>query len=395
MDLKRTISGELGKGSVNHNSRKFSAKNVDASRSHLNIDYCNERIQDVYHELFDDALKLYNEKQTREDRKIANYYEKIRAGNQEKPFHELILQVGNKDDMNATGEYAQLARQVLDEYYQDFQARNPNLRVFSAHLHMDEATPHIHIDFVPFTKGSKRGLDTRVSLKQALAAQGFTGGTRRATEWTQWVESEKKQLAIVMERHEIQWEQLGTHNEHLSVLDYKKQERAKEVRVLDTTIAEKQMQVDEIEQTLQSVQKQVIDLDKIENISVKKALLSDKVTLPRNDFENLLSAAKQYVVYRRQDDRLQGLLDAANDKIKQLEGVIGELKRKVSGLVDELSNIEFWHKRELDDVKSESREVRRENLMLKREQKGLMNLLRRHGIDPVKERHHEQEHDER
>ena len=395
MDLKRTINGELGKGSVNHNSRKFSAKNVDASRSHLNIDYCNERIQDVYHELFDDALKLYNEKQTREDRKIANYYEKIRAGNQEKPFHELILQVGNKDDMNATGEYAQLARQVLDEYYQDFQARNPNLRVFSAHLHMDEATPHIHIDFIPFTTGSKRGLDTRVSLKQALAAQGFTGGTRRSTEWTQWVESEKKQLAIVMERHEIQWERLGTHAEHLSVLDYKKQERAKEVQALDTTIAEKQTQIDEIEQTLQSVQQQVVDLDKIENVSVKKALLSDKVTLPRSDFENLLSAAKQYVVYRRQDDRLQGLLDAANAKIKQLEGVVGELKQKISKLVSELSNIEFWHTQELNEVKSESREVRRENLMLKREQKGLVNLLRRHGIDPAKERIRQQEHDER
>ena len=395
MDLKRTISGELGKGSVNHNSRKFSAKNVDASRSHLNIDYCNERIQDVYHELFDDALKRYNERQKREDRKIANYYEKIRAGNQEKPFHELILQVGNKDDMNATGEYAQLARQVLDEYYQGFQNRNPNLRVFSAHLHMDEATPHIHIDFVPFTTGSKRGLDTRVSLKQALAAQGFTGGTRRATEWTQWVESEKKQLAIVMERHEIQWEQLGTHEEHLSVLDYKKQERAKEVRALDTTIAEKQTQVDEIERTLQSVQQQVVDIDKIENVSVKKALLSDKVTLPRNDFENLLNAAKQYVVYRRQDDRLQGLLDAANAKIKQLEGAIGELKQKVSKLVSKLSNIEFWHSQELNEVKSESREVRRENLMLKREQKGLMNLLQRYGIDPAKERTREQERDER
>ena len=164
---------------------------------------------------------------------------------------------------------------------------------------------------------------------------------------------------------------------------------------MDTTIAEKQTQVDEIEQTLQSVQKQVIDIDKIENISVKKALLSDKVTLPRNDFENLLNAAKQYVVYRRQDDHLQGLLDAANAKIMQLESVVGELKRKVSGLVDELSNIEFWHKRELDDVKSESMEVRRENLMLKREQKGLMNLLRRHGIDPAKERIHEQEHGER
>ena len=393
--MKRTISGELGKGSVNHNSRKFSAKNVDASRSHLNIDYCNERIQDVYHELFDDAPKLYNEKQTREDRKIANYYEKIRAGNQEKPFHELILQVGNKDDMNATGEYAQLARQVLDEYYQDFQARNPNLRIFSAHLHMDEATPHIHIDFVPFTKGSKRGLDTRVSLKQALAAQGFTGGTRRATEWTQWVESEKKQLAIVMERHEIQWEQLGTHEEHLSVLDYKKQERAKEVRALDTTIAEKQTQIDKIEQTLQSVQQQVVDLNKIENVSVKKSLLSDKVTLPRSDFENLLSAAKQYVVYRRQDDRLQGMLDAANAKIKQLEGVISELKQRASTLANDLRSAEFWHTQELNEVKSESREVRRENLMLKREQKGLVNLLRRHGIDPAKERIREHERDER
>lgn len=73
----------------------------------------------------------------------------------------------------AGSENGNLARQVLDEYYQQFQKRNPNFYVFSAHLHMDEATPHLHIDFVPFTTGSKRGLDTRVSLKQALAKQGL------------------------------------------------------------------------------------------------------------------------------------------------------------------------------------------------------------------------------
>ena len=179
--MKRTISAEVGKGSVNHNSRKFRAENVDGSRTHLNIDYCNERIQTVYHQLFDEALKRYNEKQTRSDRRIPNYYEKIRSGNQEKPFHEIILQIGNREDMSATGEYAELARTVLDEYYRGFQERNPNLRVFSAHLHMDEATPHLHIDFVPFTTGSKRGLDTRVSLKQALWEQGCKGGKRGAT----------------------------------------------------------------------------------------------------------------------------------------------------------------------------------------------------------------------
>ena len=237
--MQRTISAMVGKGSVNHNSRKFKAENVDGSRTHLNIDYCNEPIKKIYHELFDEALKRYNEKQTRADRRIENYYEKIRNSKQEKPFHELILQIGDKENMNAESENGQLARQVLDEYYRGFQERNPNLKVFSAHLHMDEATPHLHIDFVPFTTGSKRGLDTRVSLKQALAAQGFKGRTRGDTEWNQWVSAEKSALAFVMERHGIEWEHKGTHEKHLSVLDYKKQEREKEIAVLDNQLAEK------------------------------------------------------------------------------------------------------------------------------------------------------------
>ncbi len=241
----------VGKGSVNHNSRKFKAENVDGERSHLNTDYCNEDIKKVYHKLFNEALQRYNDKQTRADRKIDNYYEKIRSGKQEKPFHELILQIGDKDDMSAESENGQLARQILDGYYKDFQERNPNLYVFSAHLHMDEATPHLHIDFVPFTTGSKRGLDTRVSLKQALAAQGFKGGTRGDTEWNQWIQSEKEQLAAVMERNNIEWEHKGTHNKHLSVLDYKKQEREKEVATLDEQIAEK---IDEVKSLSDRVQ---------------------------------------------------------------------------------------------------------------------------------------------
>ena len=238
--MKRTISAMVGKGTVNHNSRKFHAKNTDPERSHLNVEYCNENIKDVYHELFDEALARYNAKQTRKDRRIDNYYEKIDASKQEKTFHEIILQVGNKDDMNATTENGRLAAKVLDEYMRDFRQRNPMLRVFSAYLHMDEATPHLHIDFVPFTTGSKRGLETRVSLKQALAALGFKGGTRSDTEWNQWVASEKRQLAAVMERHGIEWEQKGTHEKHLSVLDFEKKERAREVADLEARKADLQ-----------------------------------------------------------------------------------------------------------------------------------------------------------
>lgn len=237
--MKRTISAEVGKGSVNHNSRKFKAANVDPERTHLNVEYCNEPIKQVYHKLFDEALERYNAKQTRSDRRIDDYYEKIRTGKQEKPFHELIIQIGNRDDTGSGTEIGKQAKAALNEYFQGFRERNPNLYVFSAHLHMDEATPHIHIDFVPFTTGSKRGLDTRVSLKQALAAQGFRGGTRGATEWNLWVLSEKKELAIAMFRHGFEWEQKGTHEEHLSVIDYKKQERTKELAVVEEKLADR------------------------------------------------------------------------------------------------------------------------------------------------------------
>ena len=285
--MKRTISAMRGKGSLSHNSRQFIAENVDSSRTPLNVEYCNEDIRAVYHELFDDALAHYNEKQTRRDRVIDDYYEKIRTGKQEKPFEELIIQIGNKDDMNASSENGQLARQMLDEYMQSFQQRNPTLRVFSAHLHMDEATPHLHIDFIPFTTGSKRGLETRVSLKKALEALGFTGGTKSHTELNQWIESEKQALASIMARHDIEWEQKGTHEEHLSVLDYKKQERSKEVAALEnqidtlqeqtavvaTALSEKQEQLDDIAPILKNTEKFVRKYDDPERLLPEAGIL--------------------------------------------------------------------------------------------------------------------------
>lgn len=263
--MKRTISAMVGKGSVTHNSRSFTAENVDSERTHLNIDYCNEPIKKVYHEMFDDALAKYNAKQKRKDRVIPNYYEKIRTGRQEKPFHEVIFQIGNKEDMSATGNHAELARTILDEYYQGFQKRNPYLRVFSAHLHMDEATPHLHIDFVPFTTGSKRGLETRVSLKKALLHQGFEGQGRDDNELNRWILSEKKVLAQIMERHGIEWEQKGTHEQHLTVLDFKKQERLKELAKLEKQIDDKKLEVEKLEATIGKIKDAKVSLSHIEH----------------------------------------------------------------------------------------------------------------------------------
>ena len=138
---------------------------------------------------------------------------------------------------------------------QGFQERNPTLWVFGAFLHMDEATPHLHIDFVPYVSGWKgKGLDTKVSLKQALKALGFAGGSKRESELNQWINAEKEQLAAVMERHGIEWEQKGTHEEHLSVLDFKKQERGKEVAALEAAKQECQTDLTEMQEQLETAQ---------------------------------------------------------------------------------------------------------------------------------------------
>ena len=295
--MKRTISFMTGKGSVNHNSRKFHAKNTDPERSYLNVEYCNENLKDVYHELFDEALARYNEKQTRGNRRIDDYYEKIRSSKQEKPFHEIILQIGDKDNMGAKTENGQLAAKVLDKYMQDFQRRNPTLKVFSAYLHMDEATPHLHIDFVPYTTGSKRGLDTRVSLKQALSTLGFKGGTRRETELNQWVAYEKEQLAAVMLEHGIEWEQKGTHEKHLSVLDFEKKEWAKEVAELEQSISDGkerlsniQIQQRKAEQKTEQIRQEGEAIrQEVSEFSETSNLLKEQAATLAEDKEKLLS----------------------------------------------------------------------------------------------------------
>lgn len=316
--MKRTISAMSGDGVVAHNRRTYIAENVDQTRTHLNIEYCYTPIEQAYHELFDEAQAEYNAKQKRKDRRIENYYEKICNGDQEKPFYEVIFQVGNKDDMGAASENGALAKEILDKFYHSFLERNPQLHVYSAHLHMDEATPHLHIDFIPFTTGSKRGLSTRVSLKQALADQGITGEGRSLTERDLWVQKEKKALAEIMLEHGIEWEQKGEHKEHLSVLEFKREKRKEELA--------------ELEQSIERVQQKRVSIKAVEQIETKPLPLTSKVAVDKEDFQNLVTAAQKFVVQEKQESKLKKLL-------KEAKKTISDLKAKVDSLVAELDSV--------------------------------------------------------
>ena len=332
--MERTISAMIGKGSVNHNTRAFTAKNVDKNRSADNVEFCQEDIKQVYHKLFDEALERYNAKQKRKDRMIDNYYEKIRRGKQEKLFHEVIFQIGNKDDMNAKNEDGLLAKKILTEFMDEFQARNPNLYVFSAHLHMDEETPHLHIDFVPYITGSKRGLDTRVSLKSALAAEGFTDGTRGATELNQWIASEKKKLAIIMERYGVEWLQKGTHEKHLSVLEFEKKERAREIAELDSQKREISSVVAQLGEEV-SVKKQ-----ELQNVTIEKEL-AEEATQRAKEERTTAQQEKEILLAGNQDLRMENTRLASRKDRLRMEN--HDLKQKQLQLQTDNEELEQRH----------------------------------------------------
>lgn len=79
-----------------------------------------------------------------------------------------------------------------------FQLRNPQLYVIGAYIHLDEETPHLHLNFIPWVSGCKRGLETKTSLKAALATRGFVSEGKGDTEWKQWAEAEKDDIALIM-----------------------------------------------------------------------------------------------------------------------------------------------------------------------------------------------------
>lgn len=347
-----------GKGSINHNSRAFHAENTDPNRTKFNICYVNEDIKEVYHKLFDEAIEKYNKKQTRNDRCINNYYEKIRTGKQEKLFHEIIIQIGDMKNMSSISENGKLAQKVLDEYMQSFEKRNPNLYVFSAYLHMDEATPHLHIDFVPFTTGSTRGLETRVSLKKALETQGFKGGTRSENERNQWVFSEKEYLSKIMLNFDIEWEQKGSHEKHLSVLEFEKKERLAEVEQLEEKVAVVQDILTEKEKVITSLETERVREEKmlniikskkakvqcLKNIVVKSSIFDNtKIIIDKSNYENIKTLALKQIVSNDNEQELiiknKALLEKnqkLNNELYQYKSVKNKLTS--AGLEVELSN---------------------------------------------------------
>lgn len=360
MSTQKSISGIIGRGSIRHNNRDFYAANVDQDRTKDNIILKKQNIREAYHELFDAALEEYNAKQRRKDRRIPDYYEHIRTSKQEKLFYEVIFQIGDMNDTPAGTPEGDRAALILSEFYNKFVKENPHIHIFNAVIHMDEATPHLHIDFIPVATENKRGLSTKNSLSKALEQQGFKSEGKLNTCSKLWIDSEKQRLAECMAEHGIEHEVKGIHRSNLSVEEFKLQQRMEEVADLEEKIAEKSGQLVELDDKIESRQSELESLtDKkkkvksLDKIQTGKTLIKGNVTLSPEDYNSLVTHAKKYYTRKNRETELSSQVKDLKRENSALRNTVSEQRSEISRMqsIRDRLNINSL-KREISDLKT-------------------------------------------
>ena len=233
---KLSISFTLGKASmpheanVEHNNREFIANNVNKTKISENITYIKQDVQQAYQQLFRESLAEYNGNQTRRDRIISDYFKHISKSKREEAFYEIIVQFGDSKTAPCGSQNGQITQEMLDEYMKSFQKRNPNLHVFNAVLHMDEASPHLHINFVPFyTQGRKNSLSKGVSMRAALDEQGFTAKNFKENRLVAWEDSERQVMEELLKKYGFEREDKQAKYAHQTVDEFKKSQDEKKI----------------------------------------------------------------------------------------------------------------------------------------------------------------------
>ena len=343
-----------GKGSLSHNNRTFSAKNIDKSRTPDNITFKKQSLKQAYNELFGDAVQRYNAKQKRNDRKVDDYFKHLfsrepsmsvlTSKNKQKSFYEDLVQIGTKDDTGVGTPDAEKAKSCLIEYMNGFQHRNPNFYVFNAVLHLDEATPHLHIDYIPVGH-FKNGIDTRNAMAKALEEIGHGKGADAINRWrlTEW-----KVLQSICERNGIEIsEPKKSRGYSFTTQEYG--EYKDTIRQLETEKAQAQNERDTAQAEFQKVADKKTRLVNIDRIPTGKTVFGGKVIVSQEDYHNLTALAKKYVVSVNQAKQLKSENGELRSRIDDLDYQVRSLKREVEEYrKPSISKRLAEHQREID-----------------------------------------------
>ena len=345
-----------------HNRREYEEigkpipDNIDGSKSSENIILVDKDIRDAYREIFSSALEKYNSKQKRADRKIVDYLDHIqKSKNGEKPFYEDVVQWGSKDDFQ-TPQMRERAKEALVKYVEGFEERNPNLKLIGAYIHMDEASPHLHLDYVPVATGYSRGLEKRNSLDRAMKQMGFQpeSESRKNNATKLWKESERAVFGEICRNLglEVEAERKSTRKS-LSVEEYKEardemiggleqeadtaRQAAQDARRELQVVQDKAEAAEERLRAAVAVSKGIQDVRQISPI--RRTLTGKEVYRPE-DLQSLKAAAELAKKATWERDAVIRERDRAYEQVWSRDAVIGKLKEQVKDLqkqVDQLT----------------------------------------------------------
>ena len=423
---EKRLSHCQGKGSLTHNNRKFNAKNVDDTRTKNNIIFVQQPIEEAYERLFGAAVERYNAKQKRPDRKIKTSYFRhifkrdisqsvVTATDKRKSFYEDVVQIGDVKNTGIGTPDAKIAAACLTEYMRGFQKRSPNFYVFNAVLHLDEATPHLHIDYIPVGH-YKSGVDTRNGIAQALKEMGYGSGKETVARWreaeckvlteicvrhgiqiaapeksrgsltveqykeyakiTEQVEEKKEEVARLDERAECA-DKLLKHREELRTqvdeiidrLEEQYQEKNAAVAQLDEQIEEKSSALTQTaaelankQSLLETSAKKVTKLKSIDEIETGKTMFGGKVTLSKEDYGALTDMAKREITAEDRESELNGEIarlkkeneEAAkkNAALEQKEQDYYKIREELRTTKNELGSLKTLYKKVLEFIES-------------------------------------------
>lgn len=306
-----TMSIAKGRGDLRHNNREFRPKNADPQRKDKNITLVKEDLQKVYHELFDESVIKYNESQKRNDRKIKNYFDKIYRSKKEKPFYEFIIQVGNQNDQPSETKCKAILKEFNDMLIKDY----PSLRVFNSVIHMDESTPHLHIDFVPIGDGYKKGMEKRASFKRVLKNLGFS-------DFREFQNALFFKLELISKQHDIE-------------------------RVSDVAIGAKHIPIQQYREIQRLAEQKINDIDDM-NVPRSSIKIYQKLNaVPQEMYEEIV---KDNAYRKAQNEALTGENEILRGQLSNLkteknvdiyEAVIEDQKEKIERLNDEIEEIRY------------------------------------------------------
>lgn len=342
-----------------HNKRDpkivSSEKHIDLSRTHETILDCGT-IEQCYEQIFGEAVKKYNAKQKRKDRRIENYLEtilndkrqgkhkNIKADGSRKPAYEMIIQLGNRDNRPDD----EKASRVLKDFCNFLIKKYPNIVPIGIYLHNDEfsideethlkvfSPVHIHFDYVYVAhlgKSLKTGMDLQCSMSGALAEMGFITAKGKGTAQQQFEESVRHDLQNFAEERGIKIDRTpGEKHSHKEkpVFQQMKEnekkereitEREKVVELGEAPLLEKQKALDkqkkEIDQKSKNAEQALQDAQIIQAENKKESKILE---LEQNDLE-----------------RDKSLFKTSVQKVHAYNQICGEVERNKMSIDSEIS----------------------------------------------------------